>query len=58
MRHPFLTMMKSQWKQRQKHDQNFPMGGNIVEQTPVLEEINQSKRAGVWEPGQGSKYES
>ena len=52
--------MKSQWKQRQKHDQNFPMGGggDIVEQIPVLEEINQSKRAGVWEPAQGSKYES
>ena len=27
MGHPVLTLLKSQWKLRQQHDQNFPMEG-------------------------------
>ena len=25
MRHPVLSLMESQWKLRQQHDQNFPL---------------------------------
>ena len=26
-KHPVLSLLKSQWKLRQQHDQNFPMEG-------------------------------
>ena len=49
MGHPVLSLLESRWKLRQQHDQNFPMDGwkAIIEQTLVLEEINQSKRTGL-----------
>ena len=44
--HPLVNLMKSQWKLRLKHDQNFPNGGKaVVEQILASEEINESKRA-------------
>ena len=30
--HPVLSLLESQWKLRQQHDQNFPEGKAIVEQ--------------------------
>ena len=48
--HPVLNMMESQWKPRQQHDQNFPMEGKPLEKKILAsEEINKSKRTGLWE---------
>ena len=46
MGHPVLSLLESQWKLRQQHDQNFPMEKAIVEQILTSEEINKSKTAG------------
>ena len=40
-----LNLTKSQWKLRQKNDQNFPMEEDIVKQILASEEKNKSKRA-------------
>ena len=40
MRYPVLSLLETQWKLRQQHDQNFPIEGKP-------EEINKSKRAGL-----------
>ena len=47
--HFVLSLLESQWKLAQQHDENFPVGGgrDIVEQTLASEEINISKRAGL-----------
>ena len=31
MEHSDLTLMESQWKLRQQHDQNFPMEGKVMQ---------------------------
>ena len=43
--YPVLSLLESQWKLRQQHDQNFPKA--IVEQILMSEERNKSKRAGL-----------
>ena len=46
--HPVLSLWEIQWKLRQQHDQNFPIGRKaIVAQILASEEINKSKRAGL-----------
>ena len=40
--HPIINMMESQWKLRQRHDQNFPMEGNNQKK-----EINAIEQAGI-----------
>ena len=54
MGHPVLSLMESQWKLRQQHDQNFPNWKKaIVEQILASEEISKSKWAGLWESQSG-----
>ena len=45
--HPVVNLMESQWKLRQQHDQNLPMGGNAIRTILASEERNKSKRAGL-----------
>ena len=46
--YPVLSLLESQWKLRQKHDQNFPKEGKPL-QNKILasEERNESKTAGL-----------
>ena len=37
-----LSLLESQWKLRQQHDQNFPMEGKPLQNVP--EQINKSER--------------
>ena len=41
-RYPVLSLLESQWKLRQQHNQNFSMEGK-----KLSEERNKSKRAGL-----------
>ena len=46
--HHVLSLLESQWKLRQQHDQHFPNGGKvIVEQILASKERNKSKKAGL-----------
>ena len=46
-----MNFIKSQWKLRQQHDQNFPVTGKaIVEQILPSEETNKSKGITVLDP--------
>ena len=47
-RHPVLSLLKTQWKLRQQHDQNFVNGRKaILEQILASEKRNKSRRAGL-----------
>ena len=52
MGQPVMSMMESQWKLRQQHDQNFPMERKPLWNKYILasEKRNKSKRAGLWDP--------
>ena len=41
--HLLLSLIESQWKLRQQHDQNFPMEGKEIKK----KKISKSKRAGL-----------
>ena len=53
--HLTLSLVESQWKLRQQHDQIFPMEGKPLEQILALEGIDKSKRAGLLESQSGIK---
>ena len=54
--HPVLSLLQSQWKLRQQHDQNVPMERKLLQNKAVVEQIlaseerKKSKRAGLLEP--------
>ena len=53
--HPIVNLMESQWKLRQQHDQNFPMGGShcrINSSVRRKKQIQKSRtmRITVWNP--------
>ena len=46
--HPIVNLMESQWKLRQKHDQNFPVEeSHCGTNTLSSEERNKPKRTGL-----------
>ena len=48
MGHSVLSLLESQWKLRQQHDQNFPMEGKSLQNNVLVsEERKKSKRAGL-----------